>query len=363
MAEIGRRLQIVAGLHRGEDASAEIGHTFILAGGVVRRDWAPDQVQHRVLDTAGRRIVQLRPASVVELGDIGRDCEGDDAEGDEHRSGRQTGAGKRVGSDEEDQQGAGEYVARGVGGAAADCDQGPVGDGDGEEDPERTRHAAAKDPPGQRNHRQDRQGHTPAGHPDERRKDTHAGRVDAEDRAGDCSEGIDRRFRDQPDVGELDRRVIELRCPKPPATIEGDWNEEDPEPPPAIRAEQHRDCDADGKGKPELDHRDREDQEDAGEDVSAPVATLQDEQRSQAQGERVDRVQVEGPEKRLPGVAEEEQRDTGHQRDQRSDPAPGELEEERDGGQHPGDIEGSEDRVVGAEDFEDTPVEQLAEDL
>ena len=151
--------------------------------------------------------------------------------------------------------------------------------------------------------------------------------------------------------------------PQPPAAVEGDRDQEDPEPAPAIRAQQYRDGDPDREGEAELDHPDREDEQDAGEDVAAAVAPPQHQDRAEAQRQGEGRVHVEGPQQRLPGKAEEEQGDARHQRRNRPDPAPGELEEEADAEHHAGDVDGTEDGVVAAGDVEQESVEQLAGNL
>ena len=108
----------------------------------------------------------------------------------------------------------------------------------------------------------------------------------------------------------------------PPAPVPGEVEQQrhgdDPGAPQAALAAALEDVDRhpQREGDPEAGEADRQRERDAGEDVAAAVAAFEREQHRDAEEDRADEADLEGPEQDLPGGAEEEQ-----QRRPRSAPA------------------------------------------
>jgi hypothetical protein len=99
--------------------------------------------------------------------------------------------------------------------------------------------------------------------------------------------------------------------------------------------------------KAELDRCDGQGEQGTRADLAAKSGTaLEEEQRPQPRGERVDRPHVRRPEQHLPRVAEDQQEQGRGQGRPRANARPRQLEEEPDREDHTSDLEKPEPKVV-----------------
>lgn len=167
------------------------------------------------------------------------------------------------------------------------------------------------------------------------------------------------------DVVDRDRALVlvEFAGPDPPGGVEGGGEDEDPGAAQPVGPQHHQHGDAGQQGDADLDRGDREGDQDAGEDVAAPVVPFQRQEGAEPERDRGQRVDVEGPEQDLTGEAEEKQKDAGGKRGQWPDPAPRQLESEAGRGAEGDDVDQDKGGVVGAEEGEGRFIDQLAAEL
>ena len=160
--------------------------------------------------------------------------------------------------------------------------------------------------------------------------------------------------------GEVRPDDLALTVVERPQAVQRQGNEAEPEPAPArrLRGEAHLDRGGERERHADAERRQREDEQPAGEEIPAPVAPLQHQQRADAGGQSQVVGDPESPQQLLPGDSEEQERHGRRQRGGGSHTPAHEHENESRAEQPEGDGGDAEWCVAGAEDRQQDLVDE-----